>query len=62
MLSDENRYWDMPSGTLDGHGHSGNEDLDHAIALYLSEEEQRKANNIGGIFQVDDNEEISRSL
>ena len=62
VLSDENRYWDMPSSTLDGHGHSVNEDLDHAIALSLSEEEQRKANDIGGSFQVDDNEELARAL
>ena len=62
VLSDENRYWDMPSGTLDGHGHSGNEDLDHAIALSLSEEEQRKENNIGGSFQVDNDEELARAL
>ena len=52
----------MPSGTLDGHGHSGNEDLDHAIALSLSEEEQRNVNNIGGSFQVDDDEELARAL
>ena len=41
----------MPSSTLDGHGHSGNEDLDHAIALSLSGEEQRKENNIGAVFK-----------
>lgn len=62
VFADEDRVWDMPSGSLDGHAHSGNEDLDHAIALSLSEEEQRKANSIGGSSEVDDDEELARAL
>lgn len=65
VFGEENRAWDAHSGSLDGHSHSENEDLDHAIALSLSDEELKRENGIvaaGSSSQVDDDEELARAL
>eukprot|EP00252_Welwitschia_mirabilis_P016021 TRINITY_DN35487_c0_g1_i1.p1 TRINITY_DN35487_c0_g1~~TRINITY_DN35487_c0_g1_i1.p1 ORF type:complete len:478 (-),score=93.98 TRINITY_DN35487_c0_g1_i1:179-1612(-) len=59
---DENGSCDTSSAYWDGNGRNECEDLDRAIALSLSEEEQKKAKEIGSSSQVDDDEELARAL
>ncbi|MQM15850.1 hypothetical protein Taro_048804 [Colocasia esculenta] len=58
----EDRVWDGPSSSLEYISDHENEDIDHAIALSLSEEEQKKAKAIDTGSHLEEDEQLARAL
>ncbi|RWR95668.1 protein DA1-related 1-like protein [Cinnamomum micranthum f. kanehirae] len=55
-------YWTEQSSHLDGLSDIENEDLDRAIAISLSEEEQKKADVADDTSHLEDDEQLARAL
>ncbi|WOL07825.1 protein DA1-related 1 [Canna indica] len=55
-------YWDEPSSSLDVQPEHEDEDIDHAIALSLSEEDQKKGKAIDIKSHHDEDEQLARAL
>uniref|UniRef100_A0A1D1ZKP8 Protein DA1-related 1 n=2 Tax=Anthurium amnicola TaxID=1678845 RepID=A0A1D1ZKP8_9ARAE len=60
--SGEHRVWDEPSSSLECFSDHENEDMDRAIALSISEEEQRKAKAIETGSHLEEDEQLARAL
>ncbi|XP_031479925.1 protein DA1-related 1-like isoform X1 [Nymphaea colorata] len=61
ILGDD-KVWDPPSHSVDIQSQYENEDLDHAIALSLVEEEKRKENGIENDSHLEEDEALARAL
>ncbi|XP_042433179.1 protein DA1-related 1-like [Zingiber officinale] len=54
-------FWHGPSTSLDVH-HREDEDIDHAIALSLAEEEQNKGKAVDNKANLEDDEQLARAM
>ncbi|ERN17606.1 hypothetical protein AMTR_s00059p00161610 [Amborella trichopoda] len=62
ILGDDKHVWNENSNSWDEQAKYENEELDRAIALSLSEEEQKKANGISNGSHLDEDEQLARAL
>ncbi|XP_026665671.2 protein DA1-related 1-like isoform X3 [Phoenix dactylifera] len=60
--SADDKLWNETFGSWDIQSESGNEDIDHAIALSLSEEEQEKGKVIDNKSYAEEDEQLARAL
>ncbi|KAJ6847899.1 protein DA1-related 1-like [Iris pallida] len=60
--SEADGTWKEPSSSVDGMSEYDNEDIDHAIALSLSEEEQKKAKAIDTESHLEEDEQLAMAL
>ncbi|XP_073103701.1 protein DA1-related 1 [Elaeis guineensis] len=58
----DDSFWNEPSSSLDALSEYENEDIDRAIALSLSEEEQKRAKAIENESHLEEDEQLARAL